>query len=854
MSQPDIIDADHAMRRQLPVDFESASWIAMAPALRKRGAPHFRSRFTVAAQPKRATLSICGLGYHEAYVGGTRVGDHVLDPAQTDYEKRCFFVRHDVTGLVAVGTNVLGIVLGNGFYNQDRVWNNGQGLSYGEPCLIAELSVAYPNDIRETVVSSDSEFRCATGPIVDNNVYAGEQYDSRRELDGWLDSAYDDSSWHTPLLVAGPGRRLEEQPVPPMRRVETLDPFAMWPLPDGTGRDTVADPPREHSRPSTDGVGRTATGVIVDFGRNFSGWAQIRMAAPSGTELRLRFAESLYPDGSVDTSSTGVFATGVEQIDRYVFAGRGIEEWEPRFTYHGFRYVEVVAFAPDGRSIELPNAEVRADDIHERISKETTKDTLNRGAGGRTDWIRAVVVHTDLEPAGSFACSSKRLSTLHEMALRTHRSNVHGIPEDCPARERCGWLGDANMVCEMSLYNYRSAAFWKKYLDDIETTRWDNRGLPFDIAPGKRRGGTARPDWMAAFVLIPWYLYLYTGDIEVARDHWEGMMRVLHYFKSLATHPSRSDDRAREWILTGGYGDWFDPGEGPEPSHTPEALTTTAWFYESARATAVLAQRLGHTTEAEELTRWRLQIAEAFRAQFYDTNRHSFGSQTADAMALRFGLAPHGSEREVAQSLAQSVTRSGPPRWTLGIFGVRYVFEVLSRYGYGSVALALMEKDTYPGFGDLISRGATTLWEYWGEKEIDERRGPRSLNHPMMAGFDNWFYTTLAGIRPDEEDPGFHTVVLQPLPIAEIDWVSAHHDSPHGRIESSWRRDADWIEWKVTLPAGTTGRIATSTAGAPARAADVPDVGALARAADVPEVGALEIGHGEHRFRFAARR
>jgi len=718
--------------QEISVDMNhlSSKWIASS--LPGQESPLFRRQFSADDCISCATLHLCGLGYHEAWLNGQRVGDHVLDPAQTDYEKRVLYVSHDVTEMMLSGINAIGVMLGNGWYNQDRVWCK-TGLSYGKPRLLVELHLALADGSTQ-VLGGDERWLCTAGPVTENNIYAGETYDARREQAGWSCPGFDDSLWHPVVIAAGPEGELEPQEMPPIRVVETLSPVSIRELKPGIH--------------------------LVDMGQNFSGWAHIQVEAPRGTEIRMRFAECLSPDGGIDTASTGVFATGVEQVDKYICRGGGSETWEPRFTYHGFRYVEVTGWP----------GQLTANDIV------------------------GAVVHTDLPTAGSFECSDERLNFLHRMALWTHRSNIHGLPEDCPARERCGWLGDANMVAEFSMWNFQAKAFWEKYLDDIETSRSLNDGIPCDIAPGKR--GTKRdanPDWAAAFIMLPWYLHVQCGDLAVLAKHWDGMERLMERF----------GEKADNWILEGGYGDWFDPGDESICTHTPPTLTTTFWFHHCATVMSSAAAALRRPDRSERYKNWASRIRDAVVAGYYRRDTASFGSQTANAMALQFELAPEGEETRVLDSLVRDI-RQRNTHLSTGIMGVRYLFEVLSRYGHGELALALMHQDTYPSFGDLIQRGATTLWEYWGEEKHDKVHGPRSLNHPMMGGFDNWFYNTLAGISPDPAHPGFGHFLLCPHPISGLDWVRAHYDCPHGKIVSNWQFSQGKFEWNVAVPQGTS--------------------------------------------------
>lgn len=708
-----------------------AQWIGMCAATRHDSAPFLRRLFAARANLVSAELEICGLGYYEAWINGKRVGDHVLDPAQTDYTVRVMKVRHNVSELVRAGENVLGVILGDGWYNQNKVWAAAH-LWYGEPRLWCVLTLRY-RDGQEERVGSDLTWRCSAGPIVANNVYAGEVYDARREHAGWSTAEFCAAEWEPVIAMEPPGGRMEEQTIPPIRVTEVRTPVSIR----ATGAGTY----------------------IADMGQNFAGWARIRVQGAAGTEVRLRFAERLDAAGALDTSTTGVFATEVEQIDRYICRGGGVEEWEPRFTYHGFRYVEVSGW---------PGV-LTADDI------------------------KGIVVHTDFSLAGEFESSDERLNRMHTMALWTHRSNVHSVPEDCPARERCGWLGDANVVCEYSLWNYDSRALWEKYLDDIETTRSLHGGLPCNIAPGRRTCGMAKPDWAMAFVMIPWYVYVHTGNADVLWRHWDGMNTLMQHLKS----------QAEEWIITDGYGDWCDPGGDSMCTHTPPALTSSLWFCRCAQVMSRTARLLGDPTASAMYDTWATEVRAAIVRRFYDAARATFGSQTGNALALEFGVAPAEDEARVVANLVQDI-KDRAVHLTTGIMGLRYLFEVLSRYGHSDVALALFHQDTYPSFGDMLARGATTLWEGWGEPEHDVTQGTRSLNHPMMGGFDNWFYTSLAGMKPDEAQPGFRHVYLQPEPPPGLAWVRAWHMTPHGRLASAWRYAGAEFVWQVEVPPGCT--------------------------------------------------
>ncbi len=711
----------------LNADEWKARWISAPVA---EPAPLFRKHFTVNRPVRRARALICGLGYYELYLNGERIGGQVLDPAQTDYEKRALYTVHDVTPYLRTGDNCVGVMLGNGWFNQAIVWG---GMSYGEPCLLLQLVLEYA-DGSTNLVCSDGLWKTAPGPVLKNNVYAGEEYDARRETPGWCEAGFDDSSWWAVRVVPCPTEKLQSQMLPPIRRMKTLQPIALW---------------------------QSAPGVwVYDMGQNFAGWARLRVQAPAGTTITLRFAEELHPDGSIDPASTGVFATHVVQTDRYTCNGQGVEVWEPRFTYHGFRYVEMTGY-PGTPTLDM---------------------------------LEGVVVYSGVLPAGTFECSDEMLNRIHRTAVWTEVSNLHSVPTDCPHRERCGWLGDAHVSAEMTIYNFEMAPFWSKYLQDIETSLTE-KGLPTFVAPGKRKIGEASPDWGTAIVQIPYYLYVYYGDRRVLEEHYDTMKRWVEHLLSI------SDD----YVVSAGLGDWCAPGS--VPGNTPIPITSTAIFYLDACIMRRVAQVLGRSQDADWFARLADSIRDAFNRHFFDTKACTYGSQTADTLALAWGLAPEGKEQAIADSLARDVREKHRGHHSTGIIGLRHLFWALSEYGHADVAMTILHQTDYPSIGHLFALGATTLWEWWSEPEIEQQEGPRSCNHPMQGGFDAWFFYGVAGISPCISAPGFARITFKPHLLPGLQWARASYRSVRGMIASEWQRSEGRLYWKVVVPPNTTATV-----------------------------------------------
>lgn len=771
-------------------DWAPAEWIApdYTAWAKPWPAPHLRREFTLPAAPVRARAYVCGLGYHELYLNGARCGDTVLDPAQTDYEAQALYVTHDVTAALSAGRNAVGLILGEGWFHQDRVWKGGFE-PYGNPGAIARLVVECADGTTQVVVT-DAGWLAAAGPIRSNNVYAGEDYDARSELPGWCEPGAPVGDWQPVRITPRLSPRLLPQTLPPIRRTQEL-------------------PVRAH-REVTPGT------WVYDFGQNFAGWARLRVPAPRGTVVCLRFSEDIFADGSINPLSTGVVHTRCVQTDRYTCRGDGVEVWEPRFTYHGFRYVEVTG---------LPGA-----------------------LSG--DLLTGVAVHTDFAPAGEFACSDALLNRLHETARWTLRSNLHGVPTDCPARERCGWLGDAHTITEVTLLNFDAGTFWRKYHRDILQTL--GRGgttytgapadprVPANIAPGQRHCGPARPDWAVALVLIPWYLHVYTGDRVILQETYPAMRAFTTYLEEMAP----------DHLLREGYGDWCPPG-AVEPAEPPVPLTSTAFYQRTVAAMAQIAAVLGQSADAQRYRALAGHIQEAFVAAFYQRRGRTFGGQTADAMALAFGLVPQGDEARVAAALARRIRDRQAGHFNTGIHGLRHLFDVLCAHGQGATAWQALQAEGFPGFKHHFGLGATTFWEVFYDPWMHLLHD-RSLNHPMQAAFAAWFFHGVGGIRPDPTQVGFRQINLRPHLVDQLEWAEASHETPAGTVRSRWERSGNRLAWAVTIPPN-----ATATVTLPARSpAKVRLNGAAAVGATEAAPGWVTLGltPGTHRIESEFRR
>ncbi|OGV70947.1 MAG: hypothetical protein A2283_17360 [Lentisphaerae bacterium RIFOXYA12_FULL_48_11] len=703
--------------------------------------PLLRKEFEVTRKVVRARAYVCGLGYYELYINGKKVGEQVLDPGQTTYDVRAFYAVHDITTMVNPGRNAAGVWLGNGFYGQNVAFA-AKGLAWGQPVMICKIVIDY-NDGSSSAMVSDESWKTSASPLVFDNVYAGETYDARMEHYGWNKPGFNDFSWQKAIKVQAPCSNLTAQVIPPIKRMNVILPKRI-----SSGRDEK---------------------WIFDLGQNISGWARIRVNEPAGTHVTLRFAEVLAADGkALDVSTLGIGVTGVDQSCVYICKGSGWEVWEPRFAYHGFRYVEV-----DGLARKPP-----------------------------LEMLEGIHVRTSVEPRGDFICSDDLLNRVYRTSLWTIEGNLHSVPEDCPHREKSARLGDVNVFSEACIYNFDMAQFLSKFMGDVGTVlgrggkTYEEKdatpGIPCNIAVGRRLGQEARPDWGAAIVMVPWYLYLYYEDTDVVASQYENMKRFVDHVDSLA----------KENIVYQGYGDWSAPG-GNKRMECPVELSSTAYHYRTLVIMERFASILGKTDDTVRFWAAAQKTKNAFNIKFFDKEKMSYGGQTANVLSLRFGLVPEGKEKEVGLALADDIARRQGHSWA-GMHGSRSIYTTLCDQGFDNVAYEAITKTNFPSYAFALSLGLTTWPETLADSPDGRAVASGSFNHPMQSGFAAWFHEGLAGIRPMDDVPGFKRVQLKPYGYRQIVAAKAWHNSMYGQIYSSWTNTNGRFEWTVSVPPNTT--------------------------------------------------
>ena len=752
-------------------------------------APLFRKTFDLPQAARRARLYITGLGYYEAHLNGRPVGDHVLDPAWTVYSQRVFYSTCDVTGLLRDGANCLAVTLGNGWYNPLplRMWghlNLREHLILGRPRFIAQLEVELA-DGSQTTMLSDESWRVAPGPLLRNNIYLGEVYDARREIPDWDQPSCEDSSWAHAAIATEPIGRLQAQPLPPIRATTLLKPVKITEPARGT--------------------------FLFDMGQNFAGWARLTLDVPAGTPITLRYGELLHEDGTLDpmTSVCGqikgmrdgapVGGPGAPEIawqsDTYIAKGNGPETYTPRFTFHAFRYVEMTGF-PGTPTVDM---------------------------------MQGLRLNTDVTDAGAFTCSNERLNRIQTMCRWTFLSNIFSVQSDCPHRERFGYGGDLVTTSDAFMLNFDMSRFYAKAAQDWHDSALAD-GMLTDTAPfvGIQYCGVA---WAMAHPLLLQQLYRYYGDRRIVEQQYPTSKR---WFDLVAS-------RTPGHIIQEGLSDH----EALSPAPAPEMVTPL--YCESARLLARLAHILGRHKEARVYADQAEAIAGAYRAKFptEDSGRIPPGTQASQSFALQLNMLDSQKREPALQYLLDEIKRNHG-HLTTGIFGTRYLLEVLSRNGCAPAAYDIVNRRDFPGWGFMLENDATTLWEHW---EFSDNT--YSHNHPMFGSVSQWFFNWLGGIQPDPEAMGFDRIVIRPQTVGDLRWVRCQYNSIRGPIVSNWRLDGRTLHLDVTIPPN-----ATATVYWPAtEAADIAESGrVLAQAPGVHLLGhegeslILEIQSGSYAF------
>lgn len=755
-------------------------------------ARHLRREFTVDKKVRRAVVSFSGLGLSELYLNGRKVGDDVLSPNLTEYSKRVFYVTHDVTGYLRQGANAIGLLLGNGRYHAPRSTRPQVGQDYGSPKALLQLDVEYEDGSTSQVVTDTAWKVTASGPILANNEFDGEEYDARREMPGSAMPGYDDSHWQQAQVVAAPGGVLAAQMMEPLKVTETLHPVKLT---------------------------RRRPGVwIFDMGQNMVGWCRLRVSGKAGTKLVLRHAETLAPDGGLYVDNL----RSARATDTYILKGQGQEVWEPRFTYHGFRYVELIGYPGEPKLTSLE---------------------------GR-------VVHDALTPTSSFETSNTVLNHIHRNMIWGFRGNYRSIPTDCPQRdERQGWLGDRSLDSLSESYLFDVAAFYEKWMQDIADTQTAEGSVP-DVAPSYWRVYRDDVTWPATFLLIHQMLYDQYGDKRVLARDYPAMRRWIAYMQ---TKYEKDGLMPRDE-----YGDWCVPPESPEliATHDPARKTAgdflgSAYFYHLLRLMSRFATILERPTEARRYAAGAEAMRAAFERKYFNAQLgyYSNGTQTSTVLPLAFGITPQANQQRVFDHLIAKIENETKGHIGVGLIGAQWLVRLLSDRGRTDVAYRMTTEETYPSWGYMIRKGATTIWELWNGDTADPSMN--SHNHLMMVGdLGAWMYGYLGGIRSDPEKPGFRHILIRPHMPDGLAFTRASFRSQYGNIATAWRRSGAGVELDVRIPPNTTASLMIPASGSGA----VTESGVPAKSARGVRFERMEsglavftLGSGNYRFHSSSK-
>ena len=685
--------------------FENSKWISRADAAPQSPAPYFRKCFNIEHPVDRVELNVCGLGTGEYYLNSRKVTDEVLITPITQYDKTLIYSSFDITPLVNTGLNVFAAVLGNSWYNLNRKseWNYNYASWCDVPKIICQIDIWYCDGTFASI-NSDKSWKTSKRPLIYNEVRYGTYYDARLEQLGWNTVDFDDSGWNNAGICRAPGGILKKIPHTPIRIIKTVMPLSV-------------------------------NGDVYDFGENLSGWLRIKVSGNAEEQVVIRYSERIEAPDKINPYSINYYTDLSEgHCDKYICSGCGEEIFEPRFTYHGFRYAEI----------------------------KTPCKILS---------VEACLVHADLKKIGDFASDNALLNWVHEAIKKSTLCNYFSFPTDCPHREQQGWTGDASLSSDQCLYNYDIRNDYAKWLNDIKDAQLPSGILPSVVPTGGFGYNWGNgPAWDSALMLIPYNIYMYTGDLNPIRQVWQQMKQYMAFLEKMAD----------EYIVCFGLGDWLAPEETVK---CPVEITDTAYYYRFACVMIECSKALGE--EPDNYIDLARNIKAAFRMRFMKNGAMIFDTQTAVACAIYQGLFEGDEYLKAAKHLADLVKQKNY-HIDCGILGTKYIFDALSDYGYSQVVYKMISNPSYPSYAYWKSLGLTTLPETW---DIDFNKVV-SLNHNIFSEIDTWLYKHIAGIKIAGH--GFSEVLIQPNFLPELSFVKAHTAGIH--VE--WNTE----EVKVTSP------------------------------------------------------
>jgi alpha-L-rhamnosidase len=739
-SEPAAVEAGLLHSRDWMARFITPDW--EEDTSRAQPAPLLRREFDVRAPVQQARLYLTALGVYEAQLNGAPLGDSVMAPGWTSYPHRLRYQTIDVTQQLQEGRNALGALLGDGWFRGRLSFGGGRRNIYGDRlALLAQLEITYADGTTDRIVT-DETWRAATGPILASDIYDGETYDGRLERPGWSKPGCDETGWAAARRIDWDFATLTAPLGPPVRRTDLVAPVAIFTSPSGR--------------------------TIVDFGQNLVGRLRLTVQGPVGHTVTLRHAEVL-ENGELCTRPL----RSAKATDRYTLRGEGRETWEPRFTFHGFRYAEIDAWP----------GELDAGDL------------------------RAVVCHSDLERTGWFECSDPLINRLHENVLWSMRGNFFDVPTDCPQRdERLGWTGDIQVFSPAACYLYDVSGFLASWLQDLAAEQHAAGGTVPVVVPNAISGPPlAAAAWGDAAVIVPWVLYQRFGDRELLAAQFASMCAWVDHIAKLA-------GERRLWDHGFQFGDWLDPAapaDRPAEALTDRHLVATAYFARSAELVGRVAGVLGLEEEEAQHLSLAAEIRQAFAREYATpSGRLLSDAQTAYALAIEFGLLPDPAQRRHAAERLGTLVRANGYRIGTGFVGTPLICDALCSTGNAATAYRLLLERECPSWLYPVTMGATTVWERWDSLLPDGSVNPgemTSFNHYALGAVADWLHRTVGGLAPAE--PGYRKIAIRPQPGGGIRQASARHLTPYGMAECAWQIRDGSIEVNVVVPPNATASV-----------------------------------------------
>jgi Alpha-L-rhamnosidase N-terminal domain./Bacterial alpha-L-rhamnosidase. len=754
----------------------------------RMSARYLRKEFTPKKKIAHATVHISGLGLYELYINGQKVGDRVLAPAPTDYRKTTLYNSYDVTALLKDKANAMGVTLGNGrFYTMRQNFKNYKIPTFGFPKVRLVLIMEYTDGSKD-VVGSDTSWKInADGPIRSNNEYDGEVYDARKELGNWTEPGFNDSSWESAQRVTLPSGMLRAEMTAGMKVVDKIHPVSITELPGKK--------------------------YILDMGQNMAGWLRIKVKGEAGDTIRLRFAEVLQKNGELYMEPL----RDAKVTNLYILKGQGMEEWAPKFVYNGFRYVEITGYK--------------------------YKPSLDQFVGE--------VVNDEMETLGSFSCTDPIINQIYKNAFWGIRSNYKGMPVDCPQRnERQPWLGDRAVGCLGESFVMENGQLYSKWMDDIRDAQREDGCIP-DVAPSYLNYYTDNITWPSVFLLSSDMVYSQFGNIQPIVKNYDSMKKWMDHMKK---------EYLREGIMTRDeYGDWCVPPESPELIHSKDPkrqtdglLVSTAYYYKMLALMSKFATLQNKTQDAKEFDAIAANVKDAFNKKYFNTDSLFYGnnSATSNLLPLAFGMVPDNMVEKVSKQIVDKVMNDSKGHICTGLVGSQWIMRELCKMGRADVAYMLASNDTYPSWGYMVKKGATTIWELWN----GDTAGPKmnSKNHVMLLGdLIPFFYENMAGIKTDEKEAGFKKIIMKPnFEIQDLSDVDASYMTPYGKVVSKWKKNLKHLDWNITIPANATAIVYLPSDKSMIKEGGIP----VAKAKGVKYLGkegnftCWEIGSGDYSF------